>query len=557
MFFTSFPVTSFAEEQQEGKLTIIGLDQPFEEIYDYQEGLTAYDVLEGKVGAENIEASGTGDGLFLNAIKGVQPAEDEYWAFYINGISAQVGIGTYTVQEGDHVTFKIVNFNETDENTVSLEIVGPDGTIKNTDWPVSFLPGQNPSAFDLLLVVMGEDKVDFSVDPQWGVSIDGIAGIPIEGAFFWAFYINDATAHVGADSYPLQPGDAIKFNYESWESDGDGTVEDEEAWGDKDNNQRPFDNAFLQTAIENASNYIFSNDIGEWEAVALRQAGYTIPSSYLENVVKIIADAEGQFLTLTEYERYILGILAAGGDPTNIAGYNFVEEIYNGNLSRQGLNGVFYGLIAVDSAPFDIPDTAEWTRERMVSHLLDAQNDDGGWNWDGSSTSDPDTTAMVLTALAPYKSEANVQEAVVNGVTFLAGKYQGSNVDNSSTAAQMVVALSALGIDANGERFTKNDQSVVEYLLTFQNSDGGFDYMGEDVSDVFSTAQGFQGIVAYQLFLDGKSSLYDLSQSLEKEGESLPETATSFYTILAFGLLLVALGLAYNYLRARNRKSIA
>ncbi|MCD8511308.1 MAG: DUF4430 domain-containing protein [Bacillus sp. (in: Bacteria)] len=441
MFFTSFPVNSFAEEKQKGKLTIIGLDQPYEEIYDYQDDVTAYDVLKGKIGSENLDVSGTGDGVFLNAIKGVQPGEDEFWAFFINGIASQVGIGGYTVQEGDHLTFKIINFNETDENSVSLTVVGPDGTIENTDWPVSFLPDQNPSAFDLLLVIMGHDKVDFSVDPQWGVSIDGIAGIPVEGTYFWAFYINETSAQIGADSYPLQSGDAIKYNYESWESDGNGTVEDEELWEDKDNNQRPFDNALLQTAIENGSNYIFANSIGEWEAVALRQAGYTIPSSYLENVEKIVADAEGQFRTVTEYERYTLGILAAGGDPTNIAGYNLVEKIYNGNLSRQGLNGVFYGLIAVDSAPFDIPDAAEWTRERMISHLLDAQNDDGGWNWDGSSTSDPDTTAMVLTALAPYKSEANVQEVVANGVTFLAGKYQVDKVDNSSTAAQMVVAL--------------------------------------------------------------------------------------------------------------------
>ncbi|MCD8511309.1 MAG: LPXTG cell wall anchor domain-containing protein [Bacillus sp. (in: Bacteria)] len=80
--------------------------------------------------------------------------------------------------------------------------------------------------------------------------------------------------------------------------------------------------------------------------------------------------------------------------------------------------------------------------------------------------------------------------------------------------------------------------------------------MGGDESDVFSTAQGFQGIVAYQLFLDGKSSLYDLSQPLEREGARLPETATSFYTILALGLLMAALGTGY-YLAARNRKIIA
>lgn len=57
-----------------------------------------------------------------------------------------------------------------------------------------------------------------------------------------------------------------------------------------------------------------------------------------------------------------MGALAAGEDPTNIEGYNLVQAIYNGNVTKQGLNGVAYALIALDSANFEVPSSAKWTR---------------------------------------------------------------------------------------------------------------------------------------------------------------------------------------------------
>lgn len=52
------------------------------------------------------------------------------------------------------------------------------------------------------------EKYDF------GVMIKAIDGLASDQEHYWAFYVNDEYAQVGADQQKLQKGDTIKFNYE-------------------------------------------------------------------------------------------------------------------------------------------------------------------------------------------------------------------------------------------------------------------------------------------------------------------------------------------------------
>lgn len=105
-------------------------------------------------------------------------------------------------------------------------------------------------------------------------------------------------------------------------------------------------------------------------------------------------------------------------------------------------------------------------REALVNELLKNQNDDGGWTWSGEATSDSDTTAMVLTALAPYvESNADVKSAVDEAVKYLSAQYKNSKIDNSSTAAQVVIALSALSIDSHSSLFSKDGVSLIDFCF--------------------------------------------------------------------------------------------
>lgn len=114
---------------------------------------------------------------------------------------------------------------------------------------------------------------------------------------------------------------------------------------------------------------------------------------------------------------------------------------------------------------------------------------------------DVDTAAAMIAALAPYYQEADVKSAVDTGVIWLSGQ-QGENAawkGNSNSTAMVIVALSALGIDAHTDsRFIKNSKSAVEGLLSFALADNsGFGYGGNVTYNGMATEQGFRALVAY------------------------------------------------------------
>jgi LPXTG-motif cell wall-anchored protein len=576
---SSFQTPIHAAEQTQETITVFGNKDVLlaETIINFQDKTTAFEVLRDTVGANNLEFSESTYGKMITGIKGLQATGNFYWAFYINGISAQVGADQYIVQKGDRLSFKYVDWTLASENNVSIKVVGDKGVLKEAE-KIAFI--NKPTAFHLLQAVLG-NQLQFS-ESEYGKMITSINGVKMEGTNYWAFYVNGQMASVGADKYELKANDQISFQYESWETPGGESEEgtDEETKPVPTTPQvDPISEIKLSNAIDAASQYVIKNQVGEWEAVALIKAGKELPANYLENVTTVIKDKKGKFSKITDYERYTLGILAAGGNPTNVAGYNLIEAIYNGNVTKQGLNGVFYGLIALDSANFEISEHAKWTREKLVGHLLEKQNKDHGWSWDGSVKSDIDTTAMVVTALAPYKDNTSVKTAIEAAVQYLSTQYQTSKVDNSSTASQVVVALSSIDVDANNPLFTKSGISLISFLLSFQNADGGFDWQGGNSSDVMSTSQGIQGIVSYQLYINKSGGLYQLPLNSDTtpdqipiddnndglaptpdnnsnsgdSGMPLPNTATNMYNYLLFGLFLVMIGAIFFIIEKRKK----
>lgn len=564
-------------------VTVIGNDQPGSNLPETNiaiEGTaSAFDALVNAVGAENVLYDTYPSGKFITEINGLKQTDNYsyYWSSYVNGISLQVSADKYFVQNGDKVSYIYTDYPSTQKNTVSLKVVGKDGSIiSESPYPISIVG--EPTAFQLLQVYLGPDKVTYE-QYDFGKMITSINGIKAEGTNFWAFYINGQSASVGADSYQLKAGDQISFQLESW------APPVEEDPGDENTNPpgEAISKEELQMAIDQAIAFIPADQVAEWEAVAINKAGKEIPATYLEKVINTIKEKQGTFRNITDYERYTLGILAAGGDPTNVAGYNLISSIYNGNVTKQGLIGVAYALLALDSANFQIPESAVWTREKLINYLIERQNSDSGWAWDGSTSSDLDTTAMILSALAPYKDQAGIKEKINSAVNYLSTNYLESKIDNSSTAAQVIIALSALGIDPNGELFTKDGSSIVSYLLTFKNEDNGFGWKHEDASSVFTTSQALQALVAYQLKLNGKGSLYNLplapqnpvteqpvkeapkvdtpetaapeaANTKAQDGKRLPDTATNMYELLLMGMLLMVIG-AGIYMLGNRRKA--
>ena len=60
----------------------------------------------------NIVTKGQKENAFITAINGrmADPNKREFWAFYVNGVQAQVGAGTYVVKNNDTIEWKIETY---------------------------------------------------------------------------------------------------------------------------------------------------------------------------------------------------------------------------------------------------------------------------------------------------------------------------------------------------------------------------------------------------------------------------------------------------------------
>ena len=75
---------------------------------------TALDLLKGSYEVSSKDF-GPGLGEFVEGIAGVKAGSDEFWAFYINGESSNVGAASYAPIEGDSLEWKLDKINESGE----------------------------------------------------------------------------------------------------------------------------------------------------------------------------------------------------------------------------------------------------------------------------------------------------------------------------------------------------------------------------------------------------------------------------------------------------------
>ena len=264
---------------------------------------------------------------------------------------------------------------------------------------------------------------------------------------------------------------------------------------------------------------------GEWLVIGLAQSGRltnAAAQAYLKNAeeyVRQIGSSRLHHAKSTENSRLILGMTAAGGDVTNVGGYNLLEGLTEMDfLKKQGNNGPIWALIAFDCGDYKIP-AGDVSRDGLVAESLRVQNDDGGWGL-GIGDSNVDMTAMALQALAPYRKETTVKNAIGWALTYLSGAQLDSGGfsswgnANSESCAQVIVALTALGKDPQQEiGFVKNGNGPVDALCTFAIPDGGFCHTTEIYQmDGMATEQAYYALTAYSRFLTGQSGLYDMQE---------------------------------------------
>lgn len=253
---------------------------------------------------------------------------------------------------------------------------------------------------------------------------------------------------------------------------------------------------------------------GEWMVLGLARGGYTVPSGYYNNVVSYVKSCGGVLHNrkYTEYSRVILALTAMGKDPTNVGGYNLVEPLNDYDKTIwQGINGPIFALIALDSGNY-----ANSQRQAYIDYILSCEISGGGWALTGS-TADVDITAMALQALAKYQDRPDVTEAVEKALELLSkkqdttGGFPVADGETSESLAQVIVALTELGIPLTDARFVKDGHTVLDRLLEFQMESGGFRHIPEGEEDLMATEQSFYALVAVARAERGDSTLYTMT----------------------------------------------
>lgn len=294
--------------------------------------------------------------------------------------------------------------------------------------------------------------------------------------------------------------------------------------------------AYIQSAV---SAPVVSYLFGEWAVLGLARAKVPLSEAYIaayyEKVVAYVKANIGSdgilrkpddknTPVITDNERIVLALTAIGKDPANVGGENLLKALQNKDImkvtdtSNTDINGLVMGLLALNSRNYT-SDTS-W----LVQAVLEQQNKDGSWraSADTKPVGDVDMTAMALQALAPYNKDGGnetVNTAVEKALNWLSGKYR-SGYDSSESCAQVVIALSALNLDANTDaRFTKTVEgktlSVLGNLLQYRVAEnGGFKHQFTDKAvNEMATEQALCAMAAYARFTEKANALYDMTDA--------------------------------------------
>jgi len=216
--------------------------------------------------------------------------------------------------------------------------------------------------------------------------------------------------------------------------------------------------------------------VSAWAAMALtaaeqdpRECGNLV--EYLQTSISTLNEN-----TATDWERHALAIVACSENPRTFGGIDFVttiESFYDG--TQLGNPGIiyddFFGVLALIAC--GVPQYSSIIQnERTYIHTQQQSN--GGWG-------DVDATAAAVMALVAA-GEDRCSDSITKAVSFLKtaqaanGGFQSWGTANAASTAWAACAIAAIGQDPTNTTWRKNGNSPIDFLLSLQREDGGFNW---------------------------------------------------------------------------------
>ena len=243
----------------------------------------------------------------------------------------------------------------------------------------------------------------------------------------------------------------------------------------------------------------------EWYVLALAQyEGSLAFDRYVSALLDYLARSDAA--TAATKQRYALTLMATGHSDAP-----YVQETMEHSIGEQGIMSWVFGLHLMNNGA----QSKAFSPETVVAELLSMQLADGGWALRGEA-GDVDVTAMTLQALAPYYADKQaVRDAADAAITFLSdkqlvsGDFESFGTQNVESAAQVLIALTAIGIDPlHDSRFIKQGNSLLDGMLQYRLADDTFCHtMGGEGSSI-ATVQTLCALVALWRYEVQRSPLF-------------------------------------------------
>ena len=259
----------------------------------------------------------------------------------------------------------------------------------------------------------------------------------------------------------------------------------------------------VQTAIRDTLPTM--GDTGIWYAITLSQLGSYDFSSYEAWLLgqSPLTEATGA----VDRQKYALTLAAIGSTDA------YIRTALSDTVGAGGIMSLVFGLHLLQNGYTCADRTVSDVCERLIERTCEG----GGWSLSGQ-TADVDVTAMVLCALAPlYETSTAVREAADDALSVLSevqlpdADFSAYGASNAESTAQVLLALSSLGIDAATDtRFIKNGHTLFDALALYRTPTGTFAHARGGEENAMATVQALYACVGYLRMQNGQAPLFIL-----------------------------------------------
>lgn len=461
MVFSIIGPVSFAEEAtgpyagQVINVRVEGKDgQHFNQEVTVTDEETSLDLLKTAIGEANIDGTDGQYGFFINALYNEAGQTGEgystSWGLYTEDegalVSASTGISGLNIDGLDEI---LLHINASDSSWNSLTFI-PTLETEQIDNETIFTVKKKVTTYpapDYIATTVEEsvrtgavitiDNTDYTTDENGQVAIELEAGN----------YVVKVSKE--GDNYP----ELIRREYNI-------TVGEVDSIDDLIEELREHYSNVSTFTFREALAYHFSSDDINNDIVTINQK-YQIRNNPSQ---------------ASDYSANIIGLLVAGENLEDYESIDYVQTLVDAQkesgVFEIGMEGAYatqtiFSVLALDMAE------ANYNIENAINALLGFQNETTG------SFGSVDDTAMCLLALGSHRDLDGVDQAIEKGIAYL--KTRQSNVggfgyseqwpeDNIYSIAAVIQGLIAVGEDPLSEEWIKNDNSMLDALLSYKDS---------------------------------------------------------------------------------------